>query len=72
MTGNNASAAIVADGKLLSAVGEERFSREKHHYGFPENAIKAVMKDANMTIHDISRVSMATKNSSAHVFLYST
>lgn len=59
--GHNASAAIVADGKLLSAVGEERFSREKHHYGFPENAIKAVMKDANMTINDISRVSMATK-----------
>ena len=40
--GHNASAALVVDGKLLSAVGEERFSREKHHYGFPFNAIKAV------------------------------
>ncbi len=59
--GHNASAAIVADGKLLSAAAEERFSREKHHYGFPLNAVKAVMKDANMTIKDISRVAMATK-----------
>ncbi len=59
--GHNASAAIVVDGKLISAAGEERFSREKHHYGFPFNAIKAVLNDSGMTVKDISQVAMATK-----------
>lgn len=59
--GHNASAAIVADGKLISAASEERFSREKHHYGFPLNAIKAVLKDSGITMKNISQVAMATK-----------
>lgn len=59
--GHNASAALVVDGKLVSAVGEERFSREKHHYGFPYEAIKSVLNDTNISIKDVSRVAMATK-----------
>jgi carbamoyltransferase len=59
--GHNASAALVVDGKLVSAVGEERFSREKHHYGFPYKAIEAVLNDNNISINDVSRIAMATK-----------
>ena len=58
--GHNASAALVVDGKLVSAVGEERFSREKHHYGFPYKAIKSVLNDANISIKDVSRVALDT------------
>lgn len=59
--GHNASAALLVDGKLVSAVAEERLSREKHHYGFPHHAIKAILKDTNITIEQIDRVAMATR-----------
>ena len=59
--GHNASAALLVDGKLVSAVAEERFSREKHHYGFPHHAIKAILADAGITIKQVDRVAMATK-----------
>ena len=59
--GHNASAALIVNGELVSAAGEERFSREKHHYGFPNRAIRAVLKDASLTVEDIDHVAMATK-----------
>lgn len=59
--GHNASAALLVEGKLVSAVAEERFSREKHHYGFPHRAIKAILADAGITIEQVDRVAMATK-----------
>ncbi|MCL9781542.1 hypothetical protein M9194_08890 [Vibrio sp. S4M6] len=59
--GHNASAALIVDGELVSAAGEERFSREKHHYGFPYQAVKAVLNDADIGLDDIDHVAMATK-----------
>ena len=34
---HDAAAAILRDGKLIAAAEEERFSRIKHDFGFPEN-----------------------------------
>ncbi len=59
--GHNASAAVFVEGNLTSAAGEERFSREKHHYGFPFKAVTAVLNDANLSLDDIDHVAMATK-----------
>ncbi len=36
---HDAAAALVRDGRLVAAVEEERFSRKKHDYGFPAQAI---------------------------------
>ena len=36
---HDAAAALLRDGQLVAAVEEERFSRKKHDYGFPQNAI---------------------------------
>ena len=36
---HDAAAALLRDGQLVAAVEEERFSRKKHDYGFPSNAI---------------------------------
>lgn len=60
--GHNASAALLVDGKIVSAVAEERFSREKHHYGFPYLATQAVLADVGITIKQVDRVAMATKS----------
>src|SRR5215468_2517090 len=36
---HDAAAALIRDGQLVAAVEEERFSRKKHDYEFPANAI---------------------------------
>ena len=36
---HDAAAALLRDGQLVAAVEEERFSRKKHDYGFPPDAI---------------------------------
>ena len=58
--GHNASATLVIDGKLICAIGEERLSRDKHQYGFPKKAIKAVLDSAKITIDQVDRIAMAT------------
>jgi len=37
--GNDSGAVLVRDGKVIAAVGEERFNREKLTRSFPEQAI---------------------------------
>ena len=58
--GHNASAALIVDGKLVCAIGEERLSRDKHQYGYPEKAIETVLEFGNISPSDIDRVAMAT------------
>jgi carbamoyltransferase len=53
---HDASAALVGDGRILCAVEEERFSRKKHHYGFPELSIEACLRTAGVTWRDIDCV----------------
>lgn len=36
---HDAAAALVVDGMLVAAAEEERFTRRKHDYSFPSNAI---------------------------------
>lgn len=40
----DATASIVEDGRILFAAGEERYSRQKQHEGFPALAIRAVLE----------------------------
>jgi carbamoyltransferase len=58
--GHNSSAALLVDGKLVAALAEERLSRNKHQYGFPDQAIKAVLDVAGLTMADVDHVAMAT------------
>ena len=37
---HDAAAALIEDGVLVAAAEEERFTRKKHDYDFPTNAIK--------------------------------
>lgn len=56
---HDASAAIVIDGKLIAAAEEERFTRRKHHVGFPANAIKYCMEEAGVTFGDLDDVAVS-------------
>ena len=61
------SAAIVADGRLVAAVEEERFRRIKHIAGFPNEAIQACLKMAGVSGRDVNHVAVS-RNPRAHLW----
>jgi carbamoyltransferase len=54
----NASAAIVADGRLVAAVEEERFNRVKYAAGFPAAAIRYCLDAAGITIREVDHIAI--------------
>src|SRR6202166_3958829 len=54
----NASAAIIADGRLIAAVEEERFNRVKYAAGFPSAAIRYCLKAAGIALTDIDHIAI--------------
>lgn len=63
----DSSACIVIDGKVISAIEEERIRRIKHWAGFPKEAILSCLKDANINISDVDYIAVA-RNPSAHLY----
>ena len=53
---HDASAALIENGVLVAAAEEERFTRIKHDFEFPENAIKFCLGFAGITGQDIDHV----------------
>ena len=41
-----AAAALVVDGEIVAAAQEERFTRKKHDYDFPQHAIDYCLREA--------------------------
>ncbi len=50
---HDAAAALLRDGQLVAAAEEERFSRKKHDFGFPENAIDFCLRSAGIQAADL-------------------
>ena len=53
---HDAAAVLLRDGHLVAAAEEERFSRVKHDYGFPTNAIQFCLREAKITGKDLDYV----------------
>lgn len=53
---HDASAALINDGEIVAVAAEERFSRKKHHFGFPHHAIKYVLLEAGKEPSEIDLV----------------
>jgi carbamoyltransferase len=53
---HDAAAVLLRDGQLVAAAEEERFSRIKHDYGFPKNAIKYCLEAGGTTGQDLDYV----------------
>ena len=54
----NASAAIIADGRLVAAVEEERFNRVKYAAGFPAAAIRYCLDAAGITLREVDHIAI--------------
>src|SRR3712207_949188 len=55
-TMGDAAATLIGDGKVLAAVEEERFSRRKHHIGFPYQAVEYCLSEAGIKLGDVEHV----------------
>lgn len=53
---HDAAAALLQDGVLIAAAEEERFTRIKHDYGFPNQAIDFCLRQAGITARDLDYV----------------
>ena len=53
---HDSAAALIIDGKIISAAQEERFSRKKHDPRYPHNAIEFVLNDSNLKLSDIDHI----------------
>jgi len=58
---HDSAATLVADGEIIAAVQEERFTRKKHDSGFPINAINYCFKEAKIGVGDLNLVAFYDK-----------
>ena len=53
---HDSAAALIEDGVLIAAAEEERFTRKKHDYEFPHNAIEFCLQRGNVSGQDLDHV----------------
>ena len=56
-TMGDSAATLICNGEVVAAVEEERFSRTKHHIGFPYQAVEYCLAEAGIKIADVEHVS---------------
>src|ERR1051325_4043404 len=57
----DSAATIIKDGEIVAAAEEERFSRRKHHSGFPYNAMQYCLDEAGIGIADVAHIGLYWK-----------
>ena len=58
---HDAAACLVADGQIVAAAQEERFTRKKHDAGFPHHAVSYCLRQAGITLAQIDLVGFYEK-----------
>jgi carbamoyltransferase len=58
---HDSAAALIRDGEIIAAAQEERFTRIKHDYRFPENAIKFCLDYASLKPDELDYVAFYDK-----------
>ncbi len=58
---HDSAACLVKDGEIISAAQEERFTRKKHDFNFPSNAINFCLNYSKITVNDLDLVAFYDK-----------
>lgn len=58
---HDSAACLVADGEIIAAAQEERFTRIKHDYRFPTNAARYCLEEAGLAINQLDYVGFYDK-----------
>ena len=58
---HDSAAVLLMDGEIVAAAQEERFTRKKHDASFPHHAAKYVLKEAGLSLSDLTAVAFYDK-----------
>ncbi len=58
---HDSAAALLVDGEIIAAAQEERFSRIKHDYRFPKQAVQYCLREAGLTIDQLDHIAFYDK-----------
>ena len=58
---HDSAACLVQDGQIISAAQEERFTRKKHDFSFPQKAINWCLQDSGLKSKDLDFVAFYDK-----------
>jgi len=58
---HDSAACLVRDGVIVSAAQEERFTRKKHDFSFPKNAVEYCLKSSGIRACDLDYVAFYDK-----------
>jgi carbamoyltransferase len=58
---HDSAACLVKDGEIIAAAQEERFTRKKHDFSFPVNAIRYCLSEGNIKASDLAFVGFYDK-----------
>ncbi len=58
---HDSAACLLKDGEIFAAAQEERFTRKKHDFSFPQNAIDYCLSEAGITTNDLDYVAFYDK-----------
>lgn len=58
---HDSAAALVVDGDIIAAAQEERFTRKKHDFHFPQNAVDYCLREAGLSPGDLDYVGFYDK-----------
>ncbi len=53
---HDSAACLLVNGKIIAAAQEERFTRKKHDYSYPYNAIEFVLRYAKLKLSDVDKI----------------
>ena len=53
---HDSAAALLIDGKIVSAAQEERFTRKKHDANYPFHAIEYVLENSKLKLTDVDHI----------------
>ena len=58
---HDSAACLVQDGRIVAAAQEERFTRKKHDYRFPAEAVQYCLREAGLRVEDLDHVAFYDK-----------
>jgi len=58
---HDSAACLVKDGDIIAAAQEERFTRKKHDFSFPKQAIQYCLQEAGITMKEVNYVGFYEK-----------
>ena len=53
---HDSAAALIKDGRIISAAQEERFTRKKHDSSYPFHAVEFVLKYSNINLSNVDHI----------------